>query len=167
MKKNNEKGFTLIELLVVVAIIGILAAVGVVAFNGFLGTSKKNAATSTHKAVVSYMAAEFAKCSLGTTKLTYNKLDGTTQQVDCSGSNGTAAFHTGPMRDHLKAGGFKNPYTQQLDLASGSGAPVEGQTIINCASGGRCTIKTMVVDTDTSVTPNVAAVTLEDFVQKE
>jgi type IV pilus assembly protein PilA len=30
----NRKAFTLIELLVVVAIIGILAAVGVVAYNG-------------------------------------------------------------------------------------------------------------------------------------
>ena len=41
MKKKNNKGFTLIELLVVVAIIGILAAVGTVAYTGYTASAKK------------------------------------------------------------------------------------------------------------------------------
>ena len=36
----NRKAFTLIDLLVVVAIIGILAAVGVVAYNGYTNSAK-------------------------------------------------------------------------------------------------------------------------------
>ena len=50
----NKKAFTLIELLVVVAIIGILAAVGVVAYNGYTSAAKKSAAKSNHKNVLKF-----------------------------------------------------------------------------------------------------------------
>ena len=65
---KNNKGFTLIELLVVVAIIGILAAVGTVAYTGYTESAKKNAAKSNHASVVKYIAAEDQKCNIGETE---------------------------------------------------------------------------------------------------
>ncbi len=62
MRDANHQGFTLIELLVVVAIIGILAAVGVVAYNGYTASAKKAVSKSNHRAVVRYIKNEIAKC---------------------------------------------------------------------------------------------------------
>ena len=47
----DNKAFTLIELLVVVAIIGILAAVGVVAYSGYTSGAKKQTMISNQKMI--------------------------------------------------------------------------------------------------------------------
>ena len=51
----KSKGFTLIELLVVVAIIGILAAVGVVAYNGYTEAAKIRAIKAQHAMIKEYI----------------------------------------------------------------------------------------------------------------
>ena len=62
---SDQKAFTLIELLVVVAIIGILAAVGVVAYNGYTSGAKKAASISNFKPISKYITSEVMKCSMG------------------------------------------------------------------------------------------------------
>ena len=64
---NNKKGFTLIELLVVVAIIGILSAVGVVAYNGYTAGAKKSACKGNHKTMVKTVYENIMLCEINPT----------------------------------------------------------------------------------------------------
>ena len=63
----KQKAFTLIELLVVVAIIGILAAVGVNTFSGFQEKAKISATKANLTIIKKYITFELTKCELGET----------------------------------------------------------------------------------------------------
>ena len=132
MKKLN-KGFTLIELLVVVAIIGILAAVGVVAYNGYTSAAKKNAVKTIHAQTVKYIAAELQKCTLeGTTGTVFN------------GTAGNCPITAGDAIDAVVLTGLsdKNPYdaNNKAHVDAALGTFVKGQTTLS-SSGAVITIQ--------------------------
>ena len=111
----NKKAFTLIELLVVVAIIGILAAVGVVAYNGYTSSAKKSAATANHKNVVKYIVNEVMKCSTGASTAMDGKLDCSKQGVQTWKDYVAKAVEKALV-------GFKNPYdTSKPAVTHGGG----------------------------------------------
>lgn len=135
---KNNKGFTLIELLVVVAIIGILAAVGTVAYQGYVGGAKVSSSASNHASTTKYVAAELQKCSIGESSSMGNNFD---CSVDAANEVSQAAASA--LSD------FKNPYQSTVAAVnSGTGTDV-GITYIS-DDGTTVTITTKTKDSTES-----------------
>ena len=141
MKQDSIKAFTLIELLVVVAIIGILAAVGVVAYNGYTSAAKVNATRSNHVAFVKFATTASIQCEVGgevgtnPPSVTMMQFHGVTQQVPC---NSSLSNWRNFIREHFIGSDWKNPYnSSETQAQQGGGTPGEpGWTYFSAPSSG-------------------------------
>ena len=151
MKRN---GFTLIELLVVVAIIGILAAVGVVAYSGYTKNAKRVAIEENFNTIANNIELLAMDCDINggpTLKSNGTTPRGSLKFWKCSAQNTNSMGHL--FMDHYHFSGFVNPVNGKSATwywGTKTGAAAEGYILIDGNPISNCVVKVSVVINDPS-----------------
>ena len=131
---QKRSAFTLIELLIVVAILGILAAVGIPMYQGYQDSAKYNATRANFNNASSFIAAEVTKCGISRTmSLKQTPNAGATPYTTCQEDSSATIITT--FTEHFGFDGWRNPYTD-LPAFIKTGTPLKGDILLTLTDDG-------------------------------
>ena len=161
----RTKAFTLIELLVVVAIIGILAAVGVNTFNGFQEKARVAAMKHIHASTVKKITTELMKCQLGETTFFTTSKYGGSYSANCNGSGNIAEWRARSARNAAyNSIAFKNPWNTKefiiWEVTGRAGYFEKGKSIVT-SSGSTVSLRSCWGDCTDSSNTKLSTITTD------
>jgi len=140
---QKRSAFTLIELLIVVAILGILAAVGIPMYQGYQDSAKYNATRSNFNNASSFISAELTKCGISDImSLKQAENAGASSLTPCQ----LTSAQLGPkLISHFGWDGWKNPYKNE-NLFVSSSTTDKGYIFLDSGTDGEISITSIAKD---------------------
>ena len=129
----KQNGFTLIELLVVVAIIGILAAAGVLVYSGYIAKTKDSVIKKNHNIVMKFLKAKVAECELGNENITFKDSSGNNVNYSCSSKD--KADFANKIKTHVNNHICKNIYRSDRGCMELTGGYLEETITVDVNTG--------------------------------